>query len=120
MIGKSAPSATARADGETRMVLPQGKPREMGGMQGVQRGGAVTDTVATRGWDPGSPGQRVHRHRFIPDRIWELGSTDPLNRHVAPDRWQQLVAADTAVVTQIDEERAEGMGVPTSSSSAPV
>ncbi|MFO7284317.1 MAG: methyltransferase domain-containing protein [Thermobifida fusca] len=61
--------------------------------------------------------EQVPRHRFIPDRIWD--GTEPVDRTQTPDRWWQLVDADTAVVTQIDEGRVGGMGVPTSSSSAP-
>ena len=60
---------------------------------------------------------RVPRHQFIPDRIWHRGQ--PVDRASAPDRWQALVDADEAVVTQVDDGAEGGPGIPTSSSSAP-
>src|SRR5690606_21015476 len=60
---------------------------------------------------------RVPRHPFIPDRIWDSG--EPVDQAADPDRWQRLVAADDAVVTQVDDGVDGGWGIPSSSSSAP-
>ena len=60
---------------------------------------------------------RVPRHPFIPDRIWDSG--EPVDQAADPGRWQRLVAADDAVVTQVDDGVDGGWGIPSSSSSAP-
>lgn len=60
---------------------------------------------------------RVPRHPFIPDRIWDSG--EPVDQAADPDRWQRLVSADDAVVTQVDDGVDGGWGIPSSSSSAP-
>ncbi|WP_344967780.1 methyltransferase domain-containing protein [Salinactinospora qingdaonensis] len=59
----------------------------------------------------------VPRSHYIPDRAWDRGQ--PIDRSTDPERWQALVDADDAVVTQVDQGAPDGPGLATSSSSAP-
>jgi protein-L-isoaspartate(D-aspartate) O-methyltransferase len=71
---------------------------------------------------------QVDRRLFIPDLIWDLddGWQVPVRRQDDPDRWEALVSADEAVITQLDDGAAYRGADPsrraswlTSSSSAP-
>lgn len=47
----------------------------------------------------------VQRGLFIPARIWVYDKNDepqPIDRDVEPQRWRQMVAGDTAIMTQFD------------------
>lgn len=65
----------------------------------------------------------VDRALFIPAEVWVADGTEDDYRVVAragdPDGWMRLVWSDTALVTQLDDGRCGGPGVPTSSSSEP-
>ncbi|GGV41602.1 hypothetical protein GCM10010182_77750 [Actinomadura cremea] len=68
----------------------------------------------------GRLGAGVDRRDFIPERIW-IGSPGeqlrPLDRADEPDLWEEHVADDESVVTQVHKAR-DGMVWPTSSASA--
>ncbi|MEU0237187.1 methyltransferase domain-containing protein [Nocardiopsis sp. NPDC006198] len=61
---------------------------------------------------------RVPRHEFLPDVVWGDGRTR-YDRAEDPDAWLRAAYSDQALTTQRDDGREGGMGLPTSSSSAP-
>ncbi|MDT0328036.1 methyltransferase domain-containing protein [Nocardiopsis lambiniae] len=61
---------------------------------------------------------KVPRHLFLPDLLW-TEDRRRLDRATEPDEWWDAVYSDQALVTQRDDGRPNGPGVPTSSSSAP-
>ncbi|MCY9786817.1 methyltransferase domain-containing protein [Nocardiopsis sp. EMB25] len=61
---------------------------------------------------------RVPRHRFLPDVYWTEDRTR-VDRTDDPATWLRTAYTDQALTTQRDDGRDGGMGVPTSSSSAP-
>lgn len=63
--------------------------------------------------------ERVERHRFLPDRITDLGGTT-LDRVRDEGRWIELAYDDVPVITQLDDGAEDGSGYPTSSASQPL
>ncbi|WP_160051417.1 protein-L-isoaspartate(D-aspartate) O-methyltransferase [Nocardiopsis sp. FR26] len=61
---------------------------------------------------------RVPRHRFLPDVMWGQDRTR-YDRTEDPAEWLRIAYTDQALTTQRDDGRDGGMGVPSSSSSAP-
>ncbi|WP_262391567.1 methyltransferase domain-containing protein [Nocardiopsis sp. CNR-923] len=61
---------------------------------------------------------RVPRHRFLPDVYWTEDRTR-VDWTEDPGNWLRTAYTDQALTTQRDDGRDDGMGVPTSSSSAP-
>lgn len=61
---------------------------------------------------------RVPRHRFLPDVYWTQDRTR-MDRTEAPELWLRTAYTDQALTTQRDDGADGGMGVPSSSSSAP-
>jgi len=68
----------------------------------------------------------VDRARFIPARIWVYDERDepqPIDRDTDPQRWWQVVASDTAIMTQFDNDATAWPDItgerPTSSASQP-
>ncbi|MFC3999775.1 methyltransferase domain-containing protein [Nocardiopsis sediminis] len=61
----------------------------------------------------------VPRHRFIPSRVWTGLVGPPLDRDADPDAWADLVFADDAVTTQVNDGEDGRANFPTSSSSQP-
>ncbi|MFJ9078748.1 protein-L-isoaspartate O-methyltransferase [Streptomyces sp. NPDC102278] len=60
--------------------------------------------------------RRVHRHRFLPDRIWQRdvsGGYEPVDRATEPDRWTAAAYSDEPLVTRFTD------GLPSSSASMP-
>ncbi|WP_434600007.1 protein-L-isoaspartate O-methyltransferase family protein [Streptomyces sp. A5-4] len=84
---------------------------------------ALAQALDAQGWPADSPWlreavlQRVPRHHFAPDRLWEWDGHHhvPVDRTHAPGRWASLVYAgpDEPALTQIAD------GLPSSSLSAP-
>jgi protein-L-isoaspartate(D-aspartate) O-methyltransferase len=56
------------------------------------------------------------RHRFLPDRAWQLTNSEliPVDRNLDPQRWLEAAYSLYPIVTQLDER-----SMPTSSCSAP-
>ncbi|MET9713182.1 rRNA adenine N-6-methyltransferase family protein [Nocardiopsis alba] len=65
-----------------------------------------------------APFATVPRHRFLPDVLWDENSVRH-DRSADPDAWTRTAYTDQALVTQRDDGREDGTGLPTSSSSAP-
>jgi protein-L-isoaspartate O-methyltransferase len=61
---------------------------------------------------------RVPRHRFLPDVMWGEDRTR-YDRTADFDGWLRAAYSDEAMTTQLDDGAEDGMGLPTSSSSAP-
>ncbi|MEV2274361.1 rRNA adenine N-6-methyltransferase family protein [Nocardiopsis sp. NPDC049922] len=61
---------------------------------------------------------RVPRHRFLPDVVWTEDRAR-IDRTEDPRTWLRTAYTDQALTTQRDDGRDGGMGLPTSSSSAP-
>lgn len=61
---------------------------------------------------------QVPRHRFLPDIMWGPDRTS-YDRTTDPDEWLAAAYTDQALTTQRDDGHDGGMGVPSSSSSAP-
>ncbi|GHC96220.1 protein-L-isoaspartate O-methyltransferase [Nocardiopsis terrae] len=61
---------------------------------------------------------QVPRHRFLPDTVWGEDRTR-YDRAADPAEWMRVAYTDQALTTQRDDGAPGGMGVPTSSSSAP-
>ncbi|MET9712316.1 methyltransferase domain-containing protein [Nocardiopsis alba] len=60
----------------------------------------------------------VPRHRFLPDVVWGENRVRH-DRTTDPDGWLHTAYTDQALITQRDDGVEGGMGLPTSSSSAP-
>ncbi|MEE1784144.1 protein-L-isoaspartate O-methyltransferase [Streptomyces sp. SP17BM10] len=68
--------------------------------------------------------ERAPRSAFIPDTVWAPDDDAPtgyerVTKADAPDAWWSLVNTDGVVVTQVDDGRADGPGIATSSASMP-
>ncbi|MFE3461390.1 methyltransferase domain-containing protein [Nocardiopsis aegyptia] len=61
---------------------------------------------------------RVPRHRFLPDVMWGEDRTR-YDRAADFEGWLRAAYSDEAMTTQLDDGAEGGMGLPTSSSSAP-
>ncbi len=61
---------------------------------------------------------QVPRHRFLPDVMWGPGR-EQYDRTADPEGWLAVAYTDQALTTQRDDGAEGGMGVPSSSSSAP-
>ncbi|WP_030580247.1 methyltransferase domain-containing protein [Streptomyces anulatus] len=48
----------------------------------------------------------VHRHAFLPEKVWVGDNLTECSRKAAPEDWLRHAYADTAVVTQINDGRA--------------
>ncbi|MFE9247291.1 methyltransferase domain-containing protein [Nocardiopsis sp. NPDC006938] len=60
----------------------------------------------------------VPRHRFLPDVMWSPDRTR-YDRAADPEAWMRVAYSDQALTTQRDDGREGGMGIASSSSSAP-
>ncbi|WP_435107363.1 protein-L-isoaspartate O-methyltransferase family protein [Nocardiopsis synnemataformans] len=84
----------------------------------------LAQALAARLRDGGTPDHiaalfaRVPRHRFLPDVYWTQDRTW-VDRAEDPGTWLRTAYTDQALTTQRDDGRDGGMGVPSSSSSAP-
>ncbi|MCX4747752.1 protein-L-isoaspartate(D-aspartate) O-methyltransferase [Kitasatospora sp. NBC_01287] len=68
--------------------------------------------------------ERAPRSAFVPDVVWAPDEDGPsgfrrLRKADEPERWEELAGANTVVVTQLDDGKPDGPGVPTSSASLP-
>lgn len=61
---------------------------------------------------------RVPRHRFLPDVYW-TDTRDHVDRTEDPGTWLRTAYTDQPLTTQRDDGAEGGMGIPSSSSSAP-
>ncbi|WP_285729426.1 methyltransferase domain-containing protein [Nocardiopsis sp. ATB16-24] len=61
---------------------------------------------------------RVPRHRFLPDVYW-MDTRERVDRAEDPETWLRTAYTDQALTTQRDDGAEGGMGIPSSSSSAP-
>ncbi|ASU82045.1 protein-L-isoaspartate(D-aspartate) O-methyltransferase [Nocardiopsis gilva YIM 90087] len=73
----------------------------------------------TEDWRPSF--ERVPRHLFIPDKVWEDGTNGPtrLGRSEDPYAWLNLAYSDQPVITQLDDGDCSGRGYVSSSASMP-
>ncbi|WP_432277625.1 methyltransferase domain-containing protein [Kitasatospora brasiliensis] len=68
--------------------------------------------------------ERAPRSAFVPDEVWVEDDEAPngyrsVSRHADPARWWEEVNSRRQIVTQVDDGRADGPGIATSSSSMP-